>query len=67
MQKEKFNGNLITNYLTTHNLSVNKFCKQCKVTKKSLFKVLNNDFSVNIVVVFKIARFLNINTCEMFI
>lgn len=56
----------INNYMTENNLSKTAFCYQCKISNSTLNKILTNDYNFSIIVLFKIARVLNVRIHELF-
>ena len=57
---------LIENYIKENNLSKSKFCKMCKISQSTLYKIMTNGENFRIIALFKIARVLKIQVFEMF-
>ena len=52
-------------YIKEHNLSKTKFCKLCKIDVSTFNRILTNQ-NYRLSALFKIARVINIQVCEMF-
>lgn len=63
--KNMVNTDLIKDYIITHNLSKTKFCKLCKIHPTTLKNILENKNFV-ISAIFKIAKFLDVDICNLF-
>lgn len=55
---------IILNYLKENKKA---FCQKCKIGTQILNKILRNQTNFNIVAIFRIARQLEIEVCELFI
>jgi len=58
---------VIESYIKEKGISKTKFCKICKISFSTFKKILNNDRNFGIVALFKIARVMKINICDIFI
>lgn len=58
---------MILNYLKENNLTKKAFCQKCKIGTQILNKILRNQTNFNIVALFRIARQLEIEVCELFV
>ena len=59
------NTEIIESYIKENNLSMNKFCKLCKISPSTYKRIKNNrNFKLN--ALFKIAKILNVHICRMF-
>lgn len=54
------NTELILDYMKDNGLSKAAFCRQCKISTGTLQKLLSGNYKINVIVLFKIARVLNI-------
>lgn len=55
----KININLISEYRQTHHLTVKEFCKQCKVSLSTYYRIIRgSDF--NLIFLFRIAKIINV-------
>ena len=55
---------LIKSFIKENNLSIAKFCKLCKISSSTLYKIFNGkDFVV--VALFKIARVMKVQVCQL--
>ena len=59
------NVELILNFIKTKNLSKTKFCKICKISYSTFKKIMGNDDKFGAIALFKIARVLGVNICEL--
>ena len=57
---------LIDKFMENSKMLKLKFCKVCKISLSSFNKLKINSLNLGIVVLFKIARALNIEICELF-
>lgn len=58
---------LIENFLKENNLSKTAFCKNCKVAYSTFMKLMyGNADNCNILSVFRIAKYINIQPYELF-
>ena len=64
---EKFNTELIVNYISEGKITINEFCKRCKISHEVFAKILNNKFNFRLNALLKIAKVLNKNVCDLFI
>lgn len=59
------NVRLITEYMKANNLTKKEFCRQCKIKRWSLYKIMHcKDF--NLADLFKISRKTDVPVCEFF-
>ena len=64
--KKVYNVDLINNFLWENKLTKKEFCKMCKISSSSLSKILNNELNIGIIVLFKIARVMNLEIKDFF-
>ena len=64
--KKVINTCVIENYLKDNNLSKNKFCKNYNFSISTLNNILKNNLHINIKVIFKLAKIINIKVSELF-
>ena len=64
--KNTIKSELIENFIKENNLSKSKFCKMCKISQRTLNKIMTNSENFRIIALFKIARVLKIQVFEMF-
>ena len=62
----EINTNLILNYMKEHGLGRADFCKLCKIENETLDKIFGQDFDFDISALFKIARVLDLEVCQLF-
>ncbi len=62
----KINKELIQDYIKNKKLTNSKFCELCHISISTLKKVYNNNFNLNVIVLFKIARTLNVPISSLF-
>ena len=59
--------NLILKYMKDNNLSKTAFCKNCKISYSTFRKLMyGNADNCNIVAVFRMARYMNIQPYKLF-
>lgn len=63
----EMNVSLIETYMKENKLSKSAFCKKCKIGYHTLQKIFSRDFSGNILVLFRIARTLNVGIKDLFL
>ena len=66
MKQRYYNHKVILNYMEGNEISINKFCKMCKISHNQYKRILNDD-NVNIAVLYRISQVLAIPFYEMFI
>ena len=66
MNKKIIKTELIAEYIKQNNLSKKKFCELSKISVATLNKVLSGKTNINFIAIFKIAKVMNINACELF-
>jgi len=55
---------LIKNFINTHNISPNAFCKLCNISYSSYKRILNQNGRVRIRNIFKITKILKVSISE---
>ncbi len=65
MKKSKIRTQLIYIYLKTQNISKTKFCKMCKISPKTLEKILEGDEDISLLAINRIATILNLRLHQM--
>ena len=61
----KLNINLIFEYLNKNNLTKTEFCRQCKISRSTFYKIINGkDFQI--IALFKMAKVMNIKPYQFF-
>lgn len=65
--KNAINKTIILDYLQMNDLSKTKFSKICKVSLKTVNKILNGDQNFSLIALFKISRVLNVSMQSFFI
>ncbi len=63
--KRYVNKNLILNSRITNNLTVQKFCKKCHISKNTYYKIINTE-RCGFVPLLRIATIMQIDLKEMF-
>lgn len=70
MKKVNFTGiikiDLIKNYMKENNLSQKRFAEVCKINVWNLRQVLSDGKDFNIIYLFKIAKAMKIDVCNLF-
>lgn len=69
MAKEpvKFNQKIVLDYIKSNNLTKKEFCKRCEITYYSLAKFLNNSRNLNIRVIIKICKLLDVEILDLWL
>lgn len=57
---------LITNYMKKNKMTKTVFCKKCNISYNTLKKILKNQTNFRIVALFKVAKVLKTNICDLF-
>lgn len=57
---------IIEKFMLKNNISKTKFCKECKISLKTLNKIMANDFNFKTVALFKIAKVIKIEVFQLF-
>ncbi len=57
----------IQSYIRENKMSKTAFCKKCNISYHTLQKIFNNTFNGNIIILFKIARVLDVAIKDLFI
>ncbi len=65
--KNKINTKRIFEYLKKSNMSKSVFCKKCGISYSTFQNLMAGGEHVRILAVYKIARFLKVQLCEMFV
>ena len=61
----KVNVKIIVEYLKENNLTRKEFCRQCRISTSTFYKIINgNDFGLQSL--FRIAKRMDIRICELF-
>lgn len=66
MKTQMFNSKLIYNYMSENEIGKTAFCRQCKISVSTLNKLLNNDFNVRTVALFRLSRVLKSRINDLF-
>ena len=61
-----FNTGLVFNFRWKNNLTKTQFCKECKISFNSFKKFENNDLTLRISSVFKMAKYMKVHISELF-
>ena len=61
-----FNHEIVENFMAENKLSKTAFCKLCKITPLAFYKFMNNDDSLFLLPVFKIAKAIGVELKDMF-
>ena len=56
----------IQSYIRENKMSKTAFCKKCNISYHTLQKILDNNFNGNVVILFNIARVLNVSIKDLF-
>lgn len=64
--KNGVNVNKIIKYIKDEKLSKKEFCKRCEICVETLNKILRKKTNVGIVAIFKIAKIMEIDICQLF-
>ena len=64
--QQSFNVELLNNYLVANKISKTAFCKQIKIDVRTLNKVIIGNRSPSAIVLFKIARALNVEIGQLY-
>ena len=68
MKKPIINSELIKNYLEKNNITVTEFCKTCKLSKLTFFKILSNiTLDYDIRYLYRIAKAMGCDICDIFV
>ena len=59
--KKFFNTDFILNYMKENHLSKTKFCKLCHIGMSTLNKLLHDDLSLRIKLLWKLAKGMNVD------
>lgn len=62
----KINTKLIEDYIKENNLTKTEFCKLCKISTKTLYKILLYKSKFSLIEIFKLARVMNISIINFF-
>ena len=58
--KRQYNIELIKKYMIKYKMNVSEFCKACKISRYSYYKIMNNQ-DINYIPVLKIADYLHVS------
>lgn len=64
--KNTIKTEIIENFMLENKISKTKFCKMCKISLRTLNKIIANDNNFEIIALFKIARVIKIQVYKMF-
>lgn len=59
------NVEMILEYIKSNNLTNKEFCKQCRISTSTFYRIMNNK-NFNLVSLFKIAKKMNVRVCQLF-
>lgn len=62
----KINAELITNYLKQNNLSKTEFCKRCKISLSTFYRLFTKQ-DVKLLSLFKLCREMNLPIKDLFL
>ena len=57
---------VIENYMIENKISKTKFCKLCKISIRTLNKIMTNNDDFRIIALFKIAKVIKVQVNQMF-
>ena len=57
---------IIESYMQGNNLSKTQFCKLCKISIGTLYRLLSNDINVELISFFRISKVIDIQIHQMF-
>lgn len=63
----EINVQRIQSYIRENKLSKKAFCEKCKISYHTLRKIFDKNFNVDITILFKIARVLNVGIKDLFV
>lgn len=66
MKEFRIRTELIDAFLRSEAITKEELCKRCKVTIKAFDKIMQNDKSVNLLNIYKIARIMDLAISQMF-
>lgn len=61
----KLNTEIIKEYISSNNLTKKEFCKQCKISKSTLYRIMKNK-SCNLIALFRISKIINKQFSQLF-
>ena len=64
--KYNFKIKIIENFMLENKISKTKFCKLCKISIRTLNKIMSNNDDFRIIALFKIARVIKVQVHQMF-
>ena len=64
--KKLIKTEMIEDYMQKNKISKTQLCKMCKISIKTLNKILANNINIDILAFFKIAKVLNIKVHQIF-
>lgn len=65
--KKIFKTDLITDYMKQNALTKNDFCNVCNISAKEYDMLFNQDCEIELLTLFKIAKFFKIHVKDLFI
>ena len=65
--RNEFNIKIVNDYIKNNNITEEDFCSFCGISPYELNLFLTKDDEVLTITISRIARFLNIKMCDMFI
>lgn len=63
----KINTKIIEDYIKKNKLTINGFCKLCKISLSTYKKIMNNDNKFRIAALFRVADILGIKVFQLFV
>ena len=62
------NTKIIEDYIEQNNLSIAKFCEMCQICRQTYKQIMKQeDYDYDLKILFRIARILNVQICELFL
>ncbi len=66
MKRGRIRTELIKIFIKTQPISKEELCAKCKVSIKEFEKVMQNNLSVRISTIYKLAKYMHLELCQMF-
>jgi len=66
MIEPKIRTKLIEIFMKTSPITKEEFCKKCKITSKAFDKIMQNDLSISIRTLARVANAMHLNLYQMF-
>jgi len=63
--KKYIKTEIIEKFISEKGISKTKFCKLCKISPSTFKKIMSNETNFSIISLFRVARFINKNICEI--